>query len=495
MPTDHDAVTTWLPDPSHYPGQMTPLSATVWFEALGFGLHEAMRELRGPFGGFRTRTELGWAYEAELDPEWEHDSAHVRSQALALPARWRDELRPRVLTLTAEIGALKPEAPPPQAAAAMLDHLLELVREQWTIHFVVVISAQFAGEIFHDRYVELFCGDDPLAAYRLLEGLENEADAAVWELARSAERLAVDDLVRELAPEHALARLRGVGRGRRWLQELDAYLLRFGGRSRWHELSLPREAEMPVLTLESVRLLLESGAAPPAAQPPPVPSELADLLEQVRPAYGLKELHTYDIDYPGLLATREVLLGFGRRLAAEGLLAVLDDVWMLRADELRRLLVHDDPGVRELVARRRSELAEGLREGPRPYLGAAPPAQAERHAALEKFYGSGGRALAGTGASPGTAEGLARVVTGSDDFGRVRPGEIVVATTTTPAWTPLFPSLAGLVTDAGGILSHAAIIAREYRIPAVVGAAGATASIPDGARIRIDGRTGEISIL
>ena len=66
-------IRTWLPDPSHYPEQMTPLSATVWFEAMGRGVHEAARELRAPFGGFATRLELGWAYEGELEPDWEVD--------------------------------------------------------------------------------------------------------------------------------------------------------------------------------------------------------------------------------------------------------------------------------------------------------------------------------------------------------------------------------------------------------------------------------------
>src|SRR5207248_962955 len=66
VPADHVASrprvmpSTWLPDPSHYPEPMTPLSATTWFEAVGRGLHEAMRELRGPFGGFEARTDLGW---------------------------------------------------------------------------------------------------------------------------------------------------------------------------------------------------------------------------------------------------------------------------------------------------------------------------------------------------------------------------------------------------------------------------------------------------
>ena len=93
------------------------------------------------------------------------------------------------------------------------------------------------------------------------------------------------------------------------------------------------------------------------------------------------------------------------------------------------------------------------------------------------------------------AEGIARVVAGAEDFARVLPGDVLVAATTTPAWTPLFPSLAALVTDTGGILSHAAVVAREYRIPAVVGAAGATTTIPDGARVRVDGTSGEIALL
>jgi pyruvate,water dikinase len=135
-----------------------------------------------------------------------------------------------------------------------------------------------------------------------------------------------------------------------------------------------------------------------------------------------------------------------------------------------------------------------LREGPRPYLGEPPP-QHERHVALEKFYGSGGHALNGAGASPGVAEGTARVVLGADDFARVRAGDVLVAATTTPAWTPLFPSLAALVTDTGGILSHAAVVAREYGIPAVVGAAGATATIPHGAHVRVDGTTGEVALV
>jgi pyruvate,water dikinase len=499
VPRDHDGVTTWLPDPSHYPEQMTPLSATVWFEAMGKGLHEATRELRAPFGGFEPRTELGWAYERELDPEWEPDAERLRDAALALPERWERELLPRVREITAELERMRPESAPPPEALRLVDRLWELVCEQWRLHFLTVIPAQVAAEVLHNRYVELRVDDDPLGAYRLLEGIPNPADDAVRALATLARELGVTADILEYAPAHALARLRRSGPGRTWLHALHDYLLRYGGRARWHELSLPREAEFPSLTLESVRLLLERTPAVSdtvkAAVPDTVKDErMTELVARVRAAYALKELHTYEIDYPGLLATREALLGFGRRLVAEGALGAVDDVWMLTRVELADAVTGDAAALRDTVRARRAELAEGLRSGPQPFLGDE-PADGERHAALEKFYGRGGDALRGAAASPGTAEGTARVVAGAADFTRVEAGDVLVTTTTTPAWTPLFPSLAALVTETGGILSHAAVVAREYGIPAVVGAEGATRAIADGARVRVDGSAGEVTLL
>jgi pyruvate,water dikinase len=85
-------------------------------------------------------------------------------------------------------------------------------------------------------------------------------------------------------------------------------------------------------------------------------------------------------------------------------------------------------------------------------------------------------------------------VRGADDLTRVAPGDVLVCTTTTPSWTPVFRSLAGIVTDTGGILCHAAVIAREYGLPAVVGAEAATVRIPDGRRVTLDGATGDVWI-
>ena len=106
-----------------------------------------------------------------------------------------------------------------------------------------------------------------------------------------------------------------------------------------------------------------------------------------------------------------------------------------------------------------------------------------------------GDVLRGNGASSGVIRGKARILREERDFERLRPGEILVCRYTNPAWTPLFTIAAAVVTDTGGSASHAAIVAREYGIPAVLGAAGATQRITDGQEILVDGTAGVVTLL
>jgi pyruvate,water dikinase len=106
-----------------------------------------------------------------------------------------------------------------------------------------------------------------------------------------------------------------------------------------------------------------------------------------------------------------------------------------------------------------------------------------------------GRELSGAAASPGEVEGPARVVSGLGDLDSVRPGEVLVCTVTSPAWAPIFSKIAATVTDIGGIMSHAAIVSREYGLPAVVGTGTATSRISTGQRVRVNGTDGRVTIL
>lgn len=504
---------------------MTPLSADVWFWAMGEGIQAAARELRAPFGGFETMVlASGWAYEHELEPDWEPDFGHLEQTTLGIAETWERDYLPRVEALTEEIRRLRPERPSPPEAVAELDRLLTLVLEQWRIHFLTVIPVHLARELLHDAYVERFGKEDELEPYRLIEGLPNEtlaADEALWRVAELARELDVADVVLELPAHAALERLRATTDGRAVLHALGGYLERYGGRSRLHELSEPRVAERPELALEAVRLFLERPRDLPAeraraaqrrdALERELLGRIADeedrrafseLLRKVVAAVPLEETHAYSIDYPGLSATRDALLGFGRRLVAEGRLDDAEDVFLLRRTELREAVGNAwGPPLQPVVAERRGALAVARASAPAPFLGPPPIGDDDVPALVAKFYGVPGTArlegdvVHGTAASRGTAAGRARIVRGREDFGRVERGDVLVCTTTTPAWTPLFGSVAALVTDTGGILCHAAVVAREYEIPAVVGADVATEVIPDGARVEIDGTAGTVTIL
>jgi phosphoenolpyruvate synthase/pyruvate phosphate dikinase len=107
----------------------------------------------------------------------------------------------------------------------------------------------------------------------------------------------------------------------------------------------------------------------------------------------------------------------------------------------------------------------------------------------------GGNELSGAAASPGEVEGPARVVRSLDELPEVRAGEILVCTITSPAWAPMFSKIQATVTDIGGSMSHAAIVSREYGLPAVVGTGTATSRIKTGQRLRVDGSNGRVTIL
>jgi len=106
-----------------------------------------------------------------------------------------------------------------------------------------------------------------------------------------------------------------------------------------------------------------------------------------------------------------------------------------------------------------------------------------------------GGVISGSGASRGTVRGIARVVLNVEDGHRLAEGEVLVCPFTAPSWTPLFSVAAAVVTDAGGVLSHAAIAAREYAVPCVVGTGEGTVRIPDGALVEVDGAAGTVTIV
>ncbi|WP_285320463.1 PEP/pyruvate-binding domain-containing protein [Pseudarthrobacter sp. lyk4-40-TYG-27] len=217
-------------------------------------------------------------------------------------------------------------------------------------------------------------------------------------------------------------------------------------------------------------------------------------LRRARLFAGLRELPKYQLVL-GLVEVRRQLLLVGAELAEAGALDRPDDVFFLDFAEVRQALSGGtaDPGatlpdVRQLVAGRRADYRRELdrRHIPRVLLSDGTEPEAVRTAA-----GMADGTLAGSPASAGTVTAAARVVL--DPVGaRLEPGEILVAPSTDPGWTPLFLTAGGLVMEMGGANSHGAVVAREYGIPAVVGVADATRLITTGQRVTVDGGQGTV---
>ncbi|MDQ4504248.1 PEP/pyruvate-binding domain-containing protein [Sinomonas sp. ASV322] len=187
---------------------------------------------------------------------------------------------------------------------------------------------------------------------------------------------------------------------------------------------------------------------------------------------------------------RATFLELGRRLTAVGALPAAEDVFHLRLEELREVRPPeaiddvDRARVRALAARR-AALRREYAGVPMLDLATVLPGRAGAD--------DGGSALIrGTPASGGVAEGPVRIVRGPDEFGALRAGDVLVCPNTNPSWTPLFARAAAVVVDTGGLGSHAAIVAREYGVPAVMGTRRGTSVLREGQRVRVDGSRGRV---
>jgi pyruvate,water dikinase len=210
----------------------------------------------------------------------------------------------------------------------------------------------------------------------------------------------------------------------------------------------------------------------------------------------LLEDHNFYIDQQGHVAARTACLAFGRRMAAAGMIASADDVFYLLESEIVDAAVRTKD-FRDVVTQRKAERERWMRVLPPAVIGSGTPS---RNPMLERFFGGAVEEpddptlVKGLPGSAGTVRGIARFIPSLAEIERFSPGEILLTYATAPPWTPLFAVAAGIVTDVGGALSHCAVVAREYGIPAVVGTKVATRRIPDGALITVDGTQGLIRI-
>ncbi|HEY5857117.1 MAG TPA: PEP/pyruvate-binding domain-containing protein [Aldersonia sp.] len=316
-----------------------------------------------------------------------------------------------------------------------------------------------------------------------------------------------------------------------------AYQRDFGCRAIRYEIADPSIAETPELTLRLLADQLDRGHDPDVrarehANRRAAAAERARralsgrsaqdrarferALARAERAYPVREDNEFHTVSVPIALLRYPLLEIGRRLADRDQLDQRDDIFFLTMDEAQTALRDGQPR-RTVVNRRRRERAYvelhpgpvsyGKEPGPPPALDAL-PAEARftmtgllwyidrifEAGSSGRTHAAGTRALDGIAAAPGRYTGPVRVVEDESQFGKLRPGDVLVCPITSPVWSVLFPGLGALVTDTGGLLSHPAIIAREYGVPAVVATGNATELLRDDQTVSVDGGTGRVEV-
>jgi phosphohistidine swiveling domain-containing protein len=447
--------------------------------------------------------------------------------------RWQQELGPR---LRAHLLALQQVDPTTLDDTALRAHL-HATRTAWIEGYQLHVNLLPADMIPVGDWLRHTCawtGATPAEAMGVLKGQAQGALAPLTLLDHLAEVVRRTPAARELLQERHLEATECVERLRASDPAvsfaLDAYLTDYGHRLvTGYDLCDLTLRELPQVLLGSLAATVDGQATAQvstqaedvAAQlrsrvPASARTEYDARLSEACFAFGLQEDNVgMTMYWPGGLLRRAILAA-GGRLVARGRIAQPEHLLEALSGEIDALL--GGPGTapaRDELARRAQERRLLQAEHPPATLGepeAPPPAGVlppvlERVTQAMLYYllsldadpakraRSTNAMLSGLGVSRGAYTGRARVVQGAADFEKVEAGDILVAAVTSSGYNVLLPLLGAIVTDRGGVLCHTAIVAREFGIPAVVGTGEATARIADGARIRVDGTNGTVTML
>jgi pyruvate,water dikinase len=435
--------------------------------------------------------------------------APLEPQTVEEMTAWRSEWLPEVERTVAMLESFDPAS---VAAGAWAETLEQQVQAYERVYSGVHRSAALPVGRVAGRFTAAYCrrfGEERRAdAEALLQGLDNLSTAraiALWDLSR---------LLREQPELQATSGgdpLRQNEAARRFDEAFQSMLAEYGHTTNADLQDLPTWHEDTAVPISAVRAyaLQDDDRSPrliaelqgqrrrdleaELTEAASTDADAAAILTQLAMAQQLlpnQEDHNLLVDQRMEAASRARWLAVGRHLVARGLVRDIDDVFYFWRPELIDALEGRTRPEQALLDARRQELREARAISPPPVLGR--PRVTE--GVLTPPGATEALVLRGVAASRGVYRGRARVIEHLREASLLQAGEVMVCRSTTPSWTPFFGVAGALVTNSGGALSHAAIVAREFGIPAVVATTYATAVIPDGATVTVDGDKGTVTI-
>jgi rifampicin phosphotransferase len=526
----------WTQDAVHFPRPMTRYFQEIHPAAFKRGTNDFARYYGMLIDGLQMSYVEGFGYNQIVPaPDGEIPQRFQRAEQVYAQKLWREQLRdwdenckPSAIAMHRELQAIDPDV----LSDADLVAYLKRCRD----HHEVMIAQHMrftAGAVLPTgdflAHVGEWTGLPPSELLGLMRGSAEVSAGGSDEMERLKKAFAANPAARKILesdgePARVLTGLRSLG------GEIGAavsgYLDLVGNRLiDGFDIAEPTALELPDALLRAMRIAV-SGEAHAASDvdariaevrarvPAAHQEEFDELLGEARLTYRLRdERGVYsDIWASGLM--RRAALAAGRRVAGRSCIATPLHMLDAALDEMCALVAGTGgPSADELASRAQYRSTYTARDvppslgppaPPPPDLSALPPPVSRLMRAI--FIGLGHvfassqaqheeKVLYGIAASKGVYEGPARRVSGSSEFGQIVKGDVLVTESTTEAFNILLPLLGGIVTDNGGLLSHAAIVSREYGIPGVVGTREATERITNGVRVRVDGDAGEVTVL
>lgn len=380
-----------------------------------------------------------------------------------------------------------------------------------------LVTHSIGTNLILKRWLQDWLGDKSGAIYsKLVSGLtDNKTIAtnnAMVKLAKSARQdpLVLETLrgkpsrefVKELETDPQLGQ---------FCQKFREFLGEYGHRSHTREMYFPRWSDDPSLVVDVLKSLVASSdldvdrlEKEKAEERIAAEKEALEAVSKLKwgflrkPAFKtvLKYAQTYlmfrenqrfYLDHI-IYRQRRLFMEYARRFVERHIIESEDDIHFLSKEEIFKTSRSEVTISKEAIRQRRMEFEMFADRLPPKFL------RGDAEFDESRIREHGLLVITGTAASPGMAKGRVRVANSIRDLPDVKGGEILVTTNTDPGWTPVFPKLGGLVTETGGLLSHGAIVSREYNIPAVIAVKDATKILETGQEITIDGNSGTISI-
>lgn len=472
-----------------------------------------IEQLVNPFGHEEETTQiaLSWAY------------LRMVARILQFMVRFPQQLPDLLADYHKEIA--RAEAFPYESATDLeitelihelpFEHASNLLNNDFLMIAVIGRTYRLLGALL-ERY---YGGDTGEVVAKLISGVTGnvtmETNKRLWDLAQIAKSSpTVSTAIRKDSYRVCRPILEQSREGQAFLKALDKFLVEFGHREVRMDILDPTWRDDPEPVFSFIRSYLDvDEAQSPHRQQERLVKDREQMTNFVirdieKSLFGrlilapvfkwvLKQtqIHTRERDtmhfemtriYPPL---RRMFLELGRRWTAGGLLNGTEDIFFLKLEEIQSLA--ERPCPMKDIAKVRKEAFHHNQRRPWPII---IHEGEEIYLAETEFEESKSSILRGVAGSPGRAAGASRIILRPEEFSLLKKGEILVAPITNPVWTPLFAIAGGVVTEVGGILSHGAIVAREYGIPAVMSVAGATKRLQDGQRITIDGNKGVIQL-